>query len=61
MTGKVKFFKDSKGFGFITADDGADYFFHVTGVLGRVDKDDLVTFEPSKNDKGLLAINVKKQ
>jgi CspA family cold shock protein len=59
MNGKVKFFNVSKGYGFIVAEDG-EYFFHVSAVDGKVDKDDLVTFEPSKNDKGLVALNVKK-
>jgi CspA family cold shock protein len=59
MDGKVKFFNGSKGYGFIIAEDG-DYFFHVSVVNGKVDKDDLVTFEPSKNSKGLVALNVNK-
>jgi cold shock protein len=59
MDGKVKFFNVSKGYGFITAEDG-EYFFHVSVVNGKVDKDDLVTFEPSKNDRGAVALNIKK-
>ena len=61
MNGKVKFFNTEKGFGFITAEDGNDYFVHQTalpqGVMLR-DGDD-VTFDVEQGDRGPKAGNVK--
>ena len=58
--GKVKFFNDSKGYGFIkdTSND-AEYFVHVTGLVDEVKEDDDVTFELKEGRKGLNAVNVK--
>lgn len=62
MKGKIKFFNDIKGFGFITGEDGKDYFLHSTGVEGNtsLNKDDAVTFEVESGDKGPKAVKVKK-
>jgi len=62
MKGKVKFFHEVKGFGFITGEDGNDYFFHSTGLAQgvQVTKDDAVSFETEKGDKGLKAVKVTK-
>lgn len=57
--GKVKFYDNTRGFGFITTQEG-DIFFHATGVKGQVNTADDVTFETSQNKKGIIAINVKK-
>lgn len=59
--GKVKFFNDSKGYGFIkdTADN-AEYFVHVSGLVDEVQEDDDVTFELKEGRKGLNAVNVKR-
>jgi cold shock protein len=61
-TGKVKFYNESKGYGFIILDDinASEIFFHCTKVLGGViKKDSLVEFDVENTKKGLIAINVK--
>ena len=58
-TGKVKFFNESKGFGFIKTED-QEVFVHVTGLVDKVREDDHVTFDVTEGKKGLNAINVKK-
>jgi CspA family cold shock protein len=59
-TGTVKFFNNSKGFGFIK-DDASDkeYFVHVSGVKDEIKENDKVTFELQEGKKGLNAVNVK--
>lgn len=61
-TGKVKFFNNSKGFGFITPDDeGKDLFVHTTGIeIGPLTENDSVEYEIGEGQKGPCAINVKK-
>ena len=59
-TGKVKFFNDSKGFGFIIDDEtGKDYFVHVSGLIDEIRDEDAVTFELQEGKKGLNAVEVK--
>lgn len=62
MKGKVKFFNRTKGFGFIAAEDGKEYFVHTTGLNPDVsiDEGDSVTFEIEKGDKGPKAVKVSK-
>ena len=62
MKGIVKFFNGDKEFGFIAGEDGKEYFVHKTGLEEGVtiDKDDSVTFDTEKGDKGMKAVNVKK-
>jgi cold shock protein len=62
MKGTVKFFNREKEFGFITGEDGKDYFVHKTGLQDGVtiDKEDSVTFEAEKGDKGMKAVKVSK-
>ncbi|MCO5230430.1 MAG: cold-shock protein [Chitinophagales bacterium] len=58
--GKVKFFNQTKGFGFITpTDGGADVFVHISGLKDEVKENDLVVFEVQQGKKGLTAVNVK--
>lgn len=58
--GKVKFFNDSKGYGFITDNEsGSEYFVHVSGLVDEVREDDAVSFELTEGRKGLNAVNVK--
>jgi len=62
MKGTVKFFNREKEFGFITGEDGKDYFVHKTSLQDGVtiDKDDSVTFEAEKGDRGMKAVKVSK-
>ncbi|MCK4678115.1 MAG: cold shock domain-containing protein [Bacteroidales bacterium] len=59
-TGKVKFFNQSKGFGFIIDEEsGNDYFVHVSGLIDEIKDDDEVSFELKEGKKGLNAVDVK--
>jgi CspA family cold shock protein len=58
--GIVKFFNETKGFGFIKdLESDKEYFVHVSGLIDKVDKDDEVTFELAEGRKGLNAVDVK--
>lgn len=58
--GTVKFFNESKGFGFISpANGGADIFVHVSGLRHKVKEGDKVTFEVENSQKGPTAVNVQ--
>ena len=60
--GTVKFFNESKGFGFISnANGGEDVFVHVSGLIDKVNENDQVTFDIEKGKKGLMAVNVKRK
>ena len=60
MEGKVKFFNRVKGFGFITGDNGKDYFVHYSGITPGtfIREGDVVSFDGSEGDRGLKAENV---
>ncbi len=59
--GKVKFFNENKGFGFIKeAESGNEYFVHVSGLIDKIKEDDTVQFELQQGKKGLNAVNVKR-
>ena len=59
--GTVKWFNDSKGFGFITPDDGgSDIFVHVSAVeRGTLSDEDKVSYEIGEGNRGPCAVNVK--
>jgi len=58
--GTVKFFNETKGFGFIVEDEtGNEYFVHVTGLFDKIQQGDEVEFELKEGKKGLNAVNVK--
>lgn len=61
MKGKVKFYNTTKGFGFIIADDGTEYFVHQTGLNEgvRIADNDSVSFEVVEGDRGPKAENVE--
>ena len=59
--GTVKFFNVSKGFGFITPDDGGkDVFVHKNGLTDEITEGDKVSYDVEESPKGLNAINVKR-
>jgi CspA family cold shock protein len=58
--GHVKFFNETKGFGFIVEEDtNTEYFVHVTGLVDKIKENDEVEFELQEGRKGLNAVNVK--
>ncbi len=60
-TGKIKFFNQSKGYGFIVPNDGdQEIFVHATGLVDQVRENDDVTFELVQGKKGLNAVNVRR-
>ena len=61
-TGTVKFFNESKGYGFITDDNTKeDFFVHVTGLDGaQIQQNDKVEFDTQEGKKGINAVNVKR-
>ncbi len=59
-TGTVKFFNETKGFGFIIDEETkTEYFVHVSGLIDKVQEGDNVEFELKEGRKGLNAVNVK--
>ena len=59
--GTVKFFNRSKGFGFITPDEGGkDVFVHQNALTEEINEGDKVSYDVEEGQKGLNAINVKK-
>ena len=58
--GTVKFFNESKGFGFITEEgSNKEHFVHVSGLIDEVREGDEVEFDLEEGRKGLNAVNVK--
>ena len=58
--GTVKFFNESKGYGFIKdVETEKEYFVHVSGLIDEINENDEVTFELQEGKKGLNAVNVK--
>jgi len=60
MQGTVKFYNETKGFGFIITENGEEIFVHVTGLSDKVSQHDRVEFEVVQGKKGTNAVNVKK-
>ena len=63
MEGTVKFFNDMKGFGFLTSEDGKEYFVHMSDIENEaaLKEGDAVTFEVEQGDRGPKAVKVVKQ
>ncbi len=58
--GIVKFFNETKGFGFIKEDDGGqELFVHVSDLKDKIREGDTVEFDVQEGKKGLNAVNVK--
>lgn len=62
MKGTVKFFNVTKGFGFITGEDGKDYFVHQSGLKPgtMLHENEAVKFDVEQGDRGPKAVNVSK-
>ena len=63
MKGTVKFFNSMKEFGFITGEDGKDYFVHKSALKDNItlNENDSTSFDVEQGDRGLKAVNVKKE
>jgi CspA family cold shock protein len=60
MEGTVKFFNETKGFGFIKpSDSGEDVFVHSSGLIDEVRQNDRVEYDVQRGKKGLNAVNVR--
>ncbi|MCC7244048.1 MAG: cold shock domain-containing protein [Saprospiraceae bacterium] len=58
--GTVKFFNESKGYGFIVeSDTGQEVFVHITGLVDKIRNGDTVSFTTKRGKKGLTAVEVK--
>ena len=62
MRGKVKFFDKQKGWGYVTSDEGTDYFVHFSGINGKgfksLESSEIVTFDLEETERGMKAVNV---
>jgi CspA family cold shock protein len=59
-TGVIKFFNDSKGFGFVIEDESnTEYFLHVSGCIDEVREGDRIEFDLKEGRKGLEAADVR--
>ena len=63
MIGKVKFFNEEKGFGFIIGDEEKEYFVHISQIENneQLKADDSVSFTPGRNERGDHAKKVFKE
>ncbi len=63
MNGLVKWFNEKRGYGFLTSENGIDYFFHFSSICKEghktVFEDQRVSFDEGENDKGKCATNIK--
>ena len=58
--GTVKFFNETKGFGFIkNSETDEDVFVHATGLIDKINEGDVVSFDLVEGKKGMNAVNVK--
>jgi CspA family cold shock protein len=62
LKGKVKWYNEVRGFGFIASENKDDIFVHRTGLtdgISKLESNQEVVFETRQGEKGLIAINVK--
>lgn len=60
-TGKIGFFNETRGFGYIVEDEtGKEYFVYITGLIDQVWEGDKVSFDLETGEKGLQAVNVRR-
>jgi CspA family cold shock protein len=60
-TGTVKFFNNTKGFGFIIEDGSeTEHFVHVSGLIDQINENDKVSYDLKEGKRGLNAVDVKK-
>jgi CspA family cold shock protein len=61
MTGVIRFYNEKRGFGFIAADNGADYFYHISNVAadGKPQENQLCEFDVQPTAKGISAVNIQ--
>jgi CspA family cold shock protein len=60
IKGKVKFFNETKGFGFIQEENSeTEHFVHVSGLIEEIRDEDAVEFDLKEGKKGMNAVNVK--
>ena len=60
QNGTVKFFNETKGFGFIVPSNGdAEIFVHISGLIDQIRENDSVSYDVEQGKKGLNAVNVK--
>lgn len=58
LKGKVEFFNDSKGFGFIKETSGQKYFFHISNAPDEIKEGDNVAFDTEQDKRGINAVNI---
>ena len=59
LRGRVEFFNEARGFGFIKDLNGVEkYFFHVNNVVGNIVENNIVTFDLERGTKGMNAVNI---
>lgn len=59
LKGRVEFFNEARGFGFIKNLSGVDkYFFHVNNLVSKIAENDIVTFDLERGLKGMNAVNI---